>query len=180
MAISRFLNKIEPLVEKGLPSLYVINNKLIQKGYYMAKLREAAKDATKFSNIKWNVIDKVILDLLSSDIFIQHELKHVFLTRPTFSKYTEVDELYWQVIGTRIPSKKEWNKLCMYQESEIMVDTSAHPLIDQKCQHRIIFNDPTETPKRRARCQSHPSLPPRNHISRLQAIFFIHEESPEF
>ena len=116
MAIDRFLNKIEPLRAKGLPSLYVINNKLVQKGDYMTKLREVAKDTTKFANIKGNVTRKVVLDFLSNDIFIQHELKHVFLTRPTFRKYTEVDEVYRQVIGTRIPDKKEWGKMCMYQD----------------------------------------------------------------
>ena len=60
----------------------------------MTKLREAAKDTTKFANIKGDVTRKVVLDLLSNDILIQHELKHVFLTRPTFNKYTEVDEVY--------------------------------------------------------------------------------------
>ena len=116
MAISRFLNKTEPLVAKGLPSLYVINNKLVQRGDYMTKLKEIAKDTTKFNNIKGNVTEKVVWDLLSNDIFIQHELKHVFLTKPTFRKYTEVDEVYRQVIGMRFPGKKEWAKLCMYQD----------------------------------------------------------------
>ena len=89
IAINRFLNKIEPLRAKGLPSMYVIKNKLVQKGDYMTKLMERAKDTTKFSNIKGNVTEKFFLDLLSNDIFIQHELKHVFLTTPTFNKYKE-------------------------------------------------------------------------------------------
>ena len=78
VAIGIFFNKNEPLRAKGLPSQYVINNKLVQKGDYMTKLRETAKDTTKFSNIKGNVTGKVFMDLLSNDIFIQHELKHVF------------------------------------------------------------------------------------------------------
>ena len=116
MAVGRFLKKFEPLRTKGLPSLYVINNKLIQKGDYMTKIREVVKDTTNFFKIKGNVTGKVVLDLLRNDIFIQHQLKPVFITKPTFSKYTEVDEVYRQVIGTKIPGKKEWGKFCMYQD----------------------------------------------------------------
>ena len=116
VAIGIFFNKNEPLREKWFPSLYVINNKLVQKVYFMTKIMEKTKYTTKLSNIQGSVTWKVFMELLSNDIFIQHELKHVFLGKPTFSKYIVVDEVYRQVIGTIIPVNKEWSKLCMYQD----------------------------------------------------------------
>ena len=59
----------------------------------MTKLTEEAKDTTKFSNINVSGSGKVVLDLVSNDIFTQHELKCVFLTKPTLRKYIEVDEM---------------------------------------------------------------------------------------
>ena len=89
---------------------------LIQMEDYMTKIRESAKDTTKFTSIQGRVTGKVIWDLLSNDIFIQHELKHVFPTRRTFRIYTEVDEVYRQVVSTNIPNRKEWNRLCTFQD----------------------------------------------------------------
>ena len=52
IAISKFFNIIGPLTKRGMPSLFVINHKLITMEYNVKKLKEIAKDTTKFSNIK--------------------------------------------------------------------------------------------------------------------------------
>jgi len=35
---------------------------------------------------------KDFMKAIEFDLFIKHEIKHLFLIRPTFQKYTEVDE----------------------------------------------------------------------------------------
>jgi len=32
------------------------------------------------------------MEAIEFDLFIKHEIKHLFLIKPTFQKYTEVDE----------------------------------------------------------------------------------------
>jgi hypothetical protein len=53
-----------------------------------------AKDSSKFLGIQSNIIGKAFLDALQLDISIQHEIRYIFITKPTFAKYTEMDEVY--------------------------------------------------------------------------------------
>ena len=71
-----------------------------------------AKDNSKIAGIQGNIIGKAFLETLQFDLNIQHEIKHIFITKPTFSKYTEVDEIYRKLLKMSIPSKKRWDKLC--------------------------------------------------------------------
>ena len=51
------------------------------------------KDGTKFIGVKGNIIGKEFLESLTYDLDIQYEIKHIFISKPTFAKYTEVDEV---------------------------------------------------------------------------------------
>ena len=55
---------------------------------------------------------KAFLEVLAYDLDIQYEIKHIFLSKPTFAKYTKVDEVYRKSLKTTIPSEKCWDKLC--------------------------------------------------------------------
>ena len=103
---------IEPLTPKGLPSLFVINDKLITYEDYVRKLKEIGRDNSKFSSIKGSMKDREFLGAMGNDFFIQHEVNHIFVVRPTFSKYTEVDEIYQKVIKLTILDEDRWDKLC--------------------------------------------------------------------
>jgi hypothetical protein len=61
---------------------------------YKKRLVDVAKDSLKFSGIQGSITGKAFLDSLQLDINIQHEIRYIFITKPTFAKYTEMDEVY--------------------------------------------------------------------------------------
>jgi myosin heavy subunit len=107
-----FFSKIEALQKKGLPGLKVINDKLMTLSDYKKKLATVAKDSSKFSGIQGSITGKAFLEALQSDISIQHEIQYIFIVKPTFSKYTEMDEIYRRLLKVTIPSHLRWEELC--------------------------------------------------------------------
>jgi hypothetical protein len=102
--VQRFFNNIEDLQKKGLPSLKVINDKLMTLPDYKKRLANVAKDSSKFSRIQGSIIGKAFLYELQLDIRIQHEIRYIFIINPTFSKYTEMDEVYRRLLKVSVPS----------------------------------------------------------------------------
>ena len=49
---------------------------------------------------------------LSFDLMIKHDIKHLFIMKPTFQKYTEVDETYRKLIKYYTLDEERWDKLC--------------------------------------------------------------------
>ena len=94
VAVNRFFTRIEALNKKGLPSLSVINAKLMTREGYMKKLKDIAKDTVKSSHIKGAMTGRAFCEAIINTSFIQHEIKHIFVVKPTFSWYTEVDQIY--------------------------------------------------------------------------------------
>ena len=88
VVVQRFFNKTDSLQKKGLPSLFVINNKLITLSDYKHKIITVAKDGSKFTGIKGNITSKAFLETMRLDLSIQQEIKYLFITKPTFIKYT--------------------------------------------------------------------------------------------
>jgi hypothetical protein len=87
----------------------VINDKIITLLDYKKKINTVAKDGSKFVGIQGSITSKDFLETLQLDLSIQHEIKHIFITKPTFSKYTEMDEIY-----KRFPSLvKRDGKICV-------------------------------------------------------------------
>jgi hypothetical protein len=112
IGVQRFFNKFEVLNKKGLPGLLVLNDKLITLADYNQKLKTVAKDNSKFAGIHRSITGKAFLKTLQFDLNIQHEIKHIFITKPTFSKYRKMDEIYRKLLKISILSKKRWDKLC--------------------------------------------------------------------
>jgi hypothetical protein len=110
--VQRFFNKIDALQKKGLPGLKVINDKLMTLPDYKKRLSEVSKDSSKFAGIQGSITGKAFLDALQLDISIQHEIRYIFLTKPTFSKYTEMDEVYRRLLKVTVPSHIRWEELC--------------------------------------------------------------------
>jgi hypothetical protein len=94
LRVQRFFSNIEALQKKGLPSLKVINDKLMTLPDYKNRLADVAKDSSKFAGIQGSITGKVFLDALQWDISIQHYIRYIFVTKPTFAKYTEMDKVY--------------------------------------------------------------------------------------
>jgi hypothetical protein len=88
IGVKRFFNKVESLHKKGLLGLLVINDKMITLSDYKQKIITMEKDGSKFAVIQGSITDKEFLESLQLDLRIQHEIKYIFITKPTFSKYT--------------------------------------------------------------------------------------------
>jgi hypothetical protein len=114
--VHRFFSKIEVLHKKGLPGLLVINEKLITMSDYKKKISTVEKDGSKFAGIHGSITSKSFLETLQLDLSIQHEIKHIFITKPTFSKYTKMEEIYRKLLKVSIPSKKRSEDLCSLLE----------------------------------------------------------------
>jgi hypothetical protein len=112
VGVQRFFSKTDSLQKKGLPSLFVINNKLITLSDYKQKILTVAKDGSKFAGIQGSIMGKAFLETLQLDLSIQHEIKYLFITKPTFSKYTETDEVYRRLLKVTIPVSRD-GKTCV-------------------------------------------------------------------
>jgi len=53
-------------------------------------------------------IGKVLYDTLENLFFLEHEVKHLFVTKTNFSKYTEVDETYRKMLKVKFPENEWW------------------------------------------------------------------------
>jgi len=107
VAIDRFMAKFQILREKGLPSPFVINDKLMTQLDYDNRLRQLAKEQASILSIKALPTGKVLYNTFENLFFLQHEIKHLFITKPNFAKYTEVDEIYRRMMNDKLPNA-EW------------------------------------------------------------------------
>ena len=111
VAIDRFMAKFQILRDKGLPSPMVINDKLMIQLEYSDRLRTLAKEQASYSSIKALPIGKVLYGTLENLFFLEHEVKHLFLTKPNFAKYTEADEIYRRTLRVILPEAEWWDKM---------------------------------------------------------------------
>ena len=116
IGVQIFFNKIEVLHKKGLPGQLLLNDKLITMLDYKKKISAVEKDSSNFSGIQGSITGKYFLETLQLDLSIQHEIKHIFITKPIFSKYTEMDEIYRKLLKVSIPGKKRWEDMCSLLE----------------------------------------------------------------
>jgi len=103
--------KFQILRDKSLPSPMVINDKLMTQLDYSDRLRRLAKEQASSSGTKSFPTCKVLYDTLENLFFLEHELKHLFLTKPNFAKYTEADEIYRRMLKMRFPEAEWWEKM---------------------------------------------------------------------
>ena len=112
IGVKVFFSNIKVLHTKVLPGFLVLNDKVINLSGYKQKISAVEKNSSKFAGIRGSIIVKDFLETLQLDLSIQLEIKHIFITKTTFSKYTEMDEIYIKLIKVSIPSKKIWEGLC--------------------------------------------------------------------
>jgi len=95
-------SKFNVLNQKGLPGLEGLKDKLLKLEYYCKDLYAIAVDITKFERFKGHITGKAFLEALEFDLTILHEIKHLFLTKPNFKRYTEVDETFRKMVNVEI------------------------------------------------------------------------------
>lgn len=103
VAIDKFMAKFQILRDKGLPGPMVTNDKLMTQLDYSDRLRRLAKEQASSSGIKALPTGKVLYDTLENLFFLEHEVKHLFLTKPNFAKYIEADVIYKIMLKVRFP-----------------------------------------------------------------------------
>ena len=69
---------------------------------YVKKLREVAKETSHISSMKSIPTGKVLLETLEKFFYLQHEVNHLFVNNPTFSRYSEVGEIYRRMMKIKI------------------------------------------------------------------------------
>ena len=111
VAIDRFMAKFQILRDKDLPSHMAIHDKLMTQLDYTDIVRKLAKEQSSTSGIKALPTGKVLYDTLENLFFLEHEVKHLFVTKPNFSKYTEADEIYRRILKLKLPDGEWWEKM---------------------------------------------------------------------
>jgi hypothetical protein len=94
IGVQIFFTKFEMPHNKGIHGILVLNDKMITLSDYKHKINAVEKDSSKFVRIQGSINGKSFLETLQLDLSIQHEIKHIFNTKPTFAKYAEMDEIY--------------------------------------------------------------------------------------
>lgn len=86
--VKRFNRKFALLQQKGLPALTYSNGKLIPLECYQDQLCNIALDASRFTKVRGTINGEDFMEGLQHDLFIQHQIHHIFLNKPTFETYT--------------------------------------------------------------------------------------------
>lgn len=97
--------------KRGLPTLKASNGKLIPLENYQDQLWNIATDTSKFTKLRGTITGEASLEGLQYDLYIQHEVHHLFLNKPTFQTYTKVDEIFRGMVNLSIPSEERWDKI---------------------------------------------------------------------
>ena len=106
--ITGFLVKFTNLRQKGLPDIMVLNDKLMPQNYYDKKIRYFAKEHVNKPSGPGIPTGKVLLKNFEDLFYLQHEIKHLFVIKPMFAKYTEADENFRKLKNLQIPKNEEW------------------------------------------------------------------------
>ena len=61
-----------------------IGEKIFKLDDYQKKLYSIARDKSKFSTIKGTITGKVFTEGFKFDLLKKHEIKHMFVIKPTF------------------------------------------------------------------------------------------------
>ena len=99
------------MTSKCLPSVLIIDDKFMPIEDYVQTLTEVGKSVALVSNIRGLATLTLIVNTPKDAFFILHEIRHIFLVKPTFTKYTEMVEIYRRVIKISIPEMKRWEEL---------------------------------------------------------------------
>ena len=110
LTITRFLAKYTILTQAGLPDIHALNEKLMVQTDYDKKIRAQAKEQVSKPLPQGSPTGKVILEYFENLFFLQNEIKHIFIFKPNFANYTEVDESYRKLKNMRIPNAEQWQE----------------------------------------------------------------------
>ena len=109
LAITRFMVKYTNLRQKGLPDIHVFNEKIMPQKDYDKKIREFSKEQVNKPPAQGTPTGKFLLRYFEDLFFLQHEIKHLFVIKPTFARYAEADENFRKLKNVQITKAEEWH-----------------------------------------------------------------------
>ena len=111
-----FRERFDVLLNKGLPSPMVSEDKIMDLETYVKKLDIHAHN--HFIASSSTISAKTTLptgrnlhDRLENLFYLEHEVKHLFPNQPNFFRYTEADETIRKLQRTKIAEDKWWEDL---------------------------------------------------------------------
>ena len=111
VSITRFMMKFDVLRQKGLPNPLFIHDKLMKQDDYDKKMREVSKDQANLPSSQGIPVGKVLYKNFENLFYLQHEVKHLFFNKPTFSKYIEADEIFRKMVKIKLLEAELWENL---------------------------------------------------------------------
>ena len=89
----------------------VINDNLMPQNDYDKKIREYAKEQVNKLTGQGIPSGKVLLKSFEDLFYLQYEIKHLFVIKPTFARYTEADENFRKLKNIKILKNEDWQAL---------------------------------------------------------------------
>ena len=74
-------------------------------------MREVAKDQANLPSSRGIPTGKFLYKNFENLFYLQHDVKHLFVNMPTFSKYTEADEIFRRMVKITLPNTEGWENL---------------------------------------------------------------------
>jgi len=78
-------------VQMGLPNCWSKKWGIVTFESYRQSLFKVRENEDKFKEMTWVIRGQVIVDSLIDEIYILLQIKSLFLTAPSYDKYTELD-----------------------------------------------------------------------------------------
>lgn len=89
----------------------VINDKLMPQNDYDKKIREYDKEQVNKPTGQGIPTGKVLLKSFEDLFYLQYEIKHLFVIKPTFARYTKADDNFRKLKNIQIPKNEDWQAL---------------------------------------------------------------------
>ena len=110
LSITKFKTNYDLLLEAGLQNIHGFHEKLMAQKDYDQKIRAHAKEQANKPLPQGSPSGKVVLQYFVKLFLLENEIKHMFIVKPNFSKYTEADESYRKLKNMKIPTDEQWQE----------------------------------------------------------------------
>ena len=90
--------------------IHGFNEKIMVQIYYDKKIRVHAKEQINKPLPQGSPTGKVILEYFENLFFLKNEIKHIFIIKPNFAKYTEANERHRKLKSLKIPRDQQWQE----------------------------------------------------------------------
>jgi hypothetical protein len=95
----------------GLPTFWSKKGGILTFENYRQNLFKVRESDEKFNEMTGVIRGQTIVDNLIDDFYFLWQIKHLFLTAPTYDKYTELDIAYRRMVAYQYPSNEDWQVL---------------------------------------------------------------------